>query len=87
LFLEEEDTDDERYEGDDLEDQEDTEIVNFVDQGYYGYVAPQEQFDVDDDIDKLNYKNWWIWDIFMSRWRHRLIAAWRLMKHRLFELI
>jgi hypothetical protein len=71
-----------RYEGDDFEALEDTEIINFVDQGYYGYVAPQSQFEVDDDIDQLNYKNQWVWELFLERWRHLLIAAWRLMKRR-----
>lgn len=78
-----EDEDTERYEGDDLEALEDTEIINFVDQGYYGYVDPQGQFEVDEGIDRLNYKNQWIWDLFLEEWRHRLIAAWRLMKDRL----
>ena len=80
--MEDEDTDD-HYEGDDFEALEDTEIVNFVDQGYYGFIAPQDQFEVDDAVDKLNYKNQWIWDLFLEGWRHRLIAAWRLMKNRL----
>lgn len=79
---EEEDTE-ERYEGDDFEDLEDTEIINFVDRGDYGFISPQSQFEVDDEIDELNYKNWWIWDLFLSRWRHQLISAWRLMKDRL----
>lgn len=78
--MDDEEEDTERYEGDDHEALEDTEIVNFVDQGYYGYIDPQGQFDVEDDIDKLNYQNWWIWDLFLERWRHRLIAAWRLLR-------
>jgi len=74
-----------RYEGDDTEDLEDRDIVNFVDQGYYGYVDPQSQFEADDDWERIGHFDAYPRHIFLSRWRHRLIAAWRLMKDRLLS--
>ena len=73
----------ERYEGDDVEDKEDIEITNWMDRGEYGFINPNEQFEYDDEVDRLRDRNKypWLWDNVMMRWRHRLIAAWRLIRY------
>jgi hypothetical protein len=89
--MEENENDDteERYEGDDLEDREDTEIINWADQGYYGFIDPQSQFEYDDDVERLSQREKypWLWDNVLMRWRHRLIAVWRLIRHWLYSWI
>lgn len=70
---------DERYEGDDVENDEDTRIINWADQGYLGYVDPNSQFEWDDDLEFEYHTDPWPWDKMMGNWRHRLIATWRLI--------
>jgi hypothetical protein len=79
----ENDNTEERYEGDDLEDTEDTEIINWADRGELMYINPHDQFEFDDEVERLTHRNKypWLWDNVLMRWRHRLIAAWRLIKH------
>jgi hypothetical protein len=72
---------------------EDQELIDWVDSGYYGYVAPQEQFDLEDDLEKENYRNQhaespdphFPWTPVLSKWRHRIIAAWRNFRHWMFS--
>jgi hypothetical protein len=88
--LEEDENDDtdERYEGDDTEDLEDTEIINWMDRGEYGFIDPMGQFEYDDAVDQLRSRaKHSFWDDVLMRWRHRLIAAWRLIRHWLYNWI
>lgn len=84
--MEEDDTE-ERHEGDDTEHQEDTEIINWMENGGYGGIDPATQYDYDDAVDRLSHRDDAPWDNVMTRWRHRLIAAWRLIKHWLVSWI
>jgi hypothetical protein len=77
--VEEDENDSERHEGDDSEAEEDKEIANWVWGGQYGFINPQDQFEADDEFDRIREEL--PGPTFMSRWRHRLIAAWRMIRH------
>lgn len=74
----------ERYEGDNKDDQEDKEMINWADSGMMGYIDPASQFEFDDDVEREYHTDPYPWYKVLSKWRPRLLSAWRAIKHWLF---
>jgi hypothetical protein len=61
--------------------EEDIDLANWLENGEYGFIDPQSQFEFDDDWERESYKSPRPWENLMARWRHRVYELWRSVRY------